>query len=226
MKKYNAAVDAYQLVVDKYPFSDLGPKVVERQYDIAVMLMEGKARDSQLAESLLGSEHKVVEIFRKVIKNDPYGPYAPSAQYKIGLYFQARGEYQEARDEFEKTLNDYPNTKWAESAKYQIALSDSKRSVKPQYDQKVTSVAVDGFKEFVAAHPESELSKDAQGQIKLLREKEAENSFVVAEYYRKTGKYASARLYYKTIMDKYGDTIWALKAGAKLKNLPLPAGGK
>jgi len=224
LKKFAQAVDAYQLVIDKYPFSDLGPKVVERQYVIANMLMEGKARDSQLAETLLGTEHRVVDIFRKVIKNDPYGPYAASSQYKIGLYYQARGEYQEARDEFEKTLNDYPDSKWAESAKYQIALSDAKRSVKPQYDQKVTGVAVEGFEEFVKTHPESELSKDAQDQVKKLREKEAENNFVVAEFYRKNKRYQSARMYYRIVVEKYGDTMWALKADAQLR--ALPAEGK
>jgi outer membrane protein assembly factor BamD len=224
LKKFSQAVEAYQLVIDKYPFSDLGPKVVERQYVIGNMLMEGKARDSQLAETLLGTEYRVVDIFRKVIKNDPYGPYAASSQYKIGLYYQARGEYQEARDEFEKTLNDYPDSKWAESAKYQIALSDAKRSVKPQYDQKVTNVAVEGFEEFVKTHPESELSKDAQDQITKLRVKEAENNFVVADFYRKNKKYQSARVYYRIVMDKYGDTIWALKADAQLR--ALPSGGK
>ncbi|NTV30208.1 MAG: outer membrane protein assembly factor BamD [Candidatus Omnitrophica bacterium] len=220
LKKYAQAVDAYQLVVDKYPFSELGPKVVESQYTIANQLMEGKLHDSKLAESLLGNEYRVVEIFRKVIKNDPYGQYAPSSQYKIGLYFQARGEFQQARDEFEKTMNDYPDSQWAASAKYQIALSDAKRSVKPQYDQKVTNVAVEGFEDFVKTHPESELSQEAKTQIGTLREKEAENNFVVAEFYRKSRKYASARVYYNIIKDKYGDTVWAARAEAQLAGLP------
>ncbi|MBF0485873.1 MAG: outer membrane protein assembly factor BamD [Candidatus Omnitrophica bacterium] len=221
LKKYNQAVQAYQMVVDKYPFSDLGPKVIEREYVIANLLMEGKVKDSQLAESLLGTEHKVVEIFRKVIKNDPYGTYAPSSQYKIGLYYQARGEYQEARDEFEKTLNDYPDSKWAESARYQIALSDAKRSVKAQYDQKVTGTAVQGFEDFVKTHPESELSKDAQDQVKKLRDKEAENNYLVAEYYWKNRKYSSAKTYYTLVVEKYDGTIWALRSSAKLKTIPV-----
>lgn len=220
LKKYALAVEAYQLVIDKYPFSDLGPKVVEQQYTIADMLVEGKIRDSKLAETLLGTEHKVVEIFRKVIKNDPYGQYAAVSQYKIGLFFQARGEYQLARDEFEKTLNDYPDSPWAASAKYQIALSDSKRSVEPQYDQQVTNVAVAGFEDFIKTSPDSELSQEAQAQIKRLREKEAENNYVVAEFYRKAKKYASAKVYYNLILDQYGDTIWALKADSQLKALP------
>ena len=143
LKNYHQAIDAYQKVVDRYPFSDLGPKVVDRQYAIANMFLDGKAKDGAFATTLLGNEYNVVEIFHKVIKNDPYGKYAPEAQYKIGLFYLGRGEFQQARDEFEKTLNDYPDSKWAESARYQIAVADSKRSVNAQYDQKVTGVAVD-----------------------------------------------------------------------------------
>jgi outer membrane protein assembly factor BamD len=214
--KYARAVDEYQLVVDRYPFSDLGPRVTERQFAIANMLMEGKAKDSQLAQSLLGTEHRVVEIFQKVIKNDPYGPNAPASQYKIGLYYQARGEYQEARDAFEKTTNDYPDSKWAESARYQIAVSDSKRSVGAQYDQKVTNIAVQGFEDFVKENPDSEMSAAARAEVSKLREKEAENNLVIAVFYEKQKKMAAARIYYQQVVDKYGDTVAGLKARASL----------
>lgn len=216
LKKYFQAVDAYQKVVDRYPFSDLGPKVVERQYVIANLFMEGKAKDSRFATSLLGNEYNLVDVFRKVIKNDPYGAYAPASQFKIGLFYLGRNEYQQARDEFEKTMNDYPDSKWAESARYQIAVADSKRSVPAQYDQKVTNVALEGFEDFVRTNPESELSADARKEIERLRLKEAENAFVVADFYRKNKQPKSAVLYYKGVIEQYGDTVWADKAQAEI----------
>ncbi len=226
MKKYFQAVDAYQKVIDRYTFSDLGPKVVERQYVIADMFMEGKAKDSRFATSLLGNEYNVVDIFRKVIKNDPYGVNAPASQFKIGLFYLGRNEYQQARDEFEKTLNDYPDTKWAESARYQIAVADSKRSVPAQYDQKVTNVAVAGFEDFVKNNPESDLSADAKKEIDRLRLKEAENAFVVAKYYQKNKQPKSALIYYQGVVDKYGDTLWARKAQTEIDTIQTGVGKK
>jgi outer membrane assembly lipoprotein YfiO len=217
LKKYFEAVEAYQKVIDRYPFSDLGPKVVERQYFIANLLLEGKGKDSHYASSLLGTDYNVVEIFRKVIKNDPYGSYAPASQYKIGLFLLQKMEYQAARDEFEKTMNDYPDSKWAESARYQIAVADAKRSVKPQYDQNVTNIAVEGFKDFVKTNPESELSKEAKAEIDRLRVKEAENAFVVAKYYEKNKQVKAAKIYYQGVMDKYSDTNWAEKARKQIQ---------
>jgi outer membrane protein assembly factor BamD len=220
LKKYWRAVEEYQKVVDRYPFSDLGPKVVERQYVIANLFLEGKAKDREFAKSLLGNEYKIPDIFIKVIKNDPYGPYAPASQYKIGLFHLEKKEYQEARDAFEKTVNDYPDSKWAESARYQIAVADSKRSVGAQYDQKTTNIAVQGFEDYVKTNPDSQLSEAAKAQINTLRLKEAENNFVVGEYYWKTKKYKSAKIYWQTVADKYGDTPWGAKAQAKLNTIP------
>lgn len=219
LKNYYQAVENYQKVVERYPFSDLGPKVTERQYIIANLFLEGKAKDSHFASSLLGTDYNVTEIFRKVIKNDPYGPYAPASQYKIGLFYLEKKDFQQARDEFEKTVNDYPDSKWAESARYQIAVADSKRSTGAQYDQQTTNIAVAGFKDFVATNPDSELSQAAKSEIGRLRLKEAENAYVVADFYGKQKKFKAAKIYFKDVVDQYGDTPWGARAQAKIQSI-------
>ncbi len=226
LNKFDRAIKEYQIVVEQYPFSELAQRVVERQYLLANLLMEGKLKDSQLAMTLLGTEHRVVDIFKTVIKNDPYGPHAPASQYKIGLYYKARQEFQEARDAFEKTMNDYPDSKWAESARYQVAVSDAHRSVGPQYDQKITNIAVKGFEDFVRTNPDSELSKEAQEQMLALREKEAENLFLIAQFYEKNKRIDSARVYYNSVVEKFTNTSWAKKAAGRLMALIDGQAGK
>ena len=39
----------------------------------------------------------------------PWFPLAAPSQYKIGLYLLEQHLYQEARDEFDKVINDYPD---------------------------------------------------------------------------------------------------------------------
>jgi len=211
------AYKAYQVVIDKYPFSERAAEIVELEYDIANHLMEGADKRGKLAQAIVGGDDRVLEIFRTVIKNAPYGKYAAISQYKIGLYLKERGLYQEARDEFEKTLNDYPNSEWAKAAKFQIAMADTKRSGDTQHEQKVTSVALDEFKDFIKNHPESELTPQAKEQIGRLREKEAENAFLIAKYYEKQKNRKAAAVYYRDIADHYSDTVWGAKASARLK---------
>ena len=212
------AFKSYQKVVEKYPFSERSAEIVRLQYDIGVQLLEGN-NERGVMKTVLGNEYDVVDIFKTVIKNAPYGELAPPAQYKIALYLQEKGLFQEARDEFEKVMNDYPESEWAKAAHFQIAMTDAKRSTDAQYDQKVTQAAVQEFEKFAAANPGAELSKQAKEKISELREKEAENSFLVAQFYEKQKNYKAAKIYYQTIVDDYKNTKWAQKALARIAQL-------
>ncbi len=210
------AFKQYQVVVDKYPFSERSAEIVRRQFDLGVALLEKKSKKKFLD---LADEYDVVDIFRAVIKNAPYSDLAPLAHYKIGLYLQEKKLYQEARDEFEKLMNDYPESEWAKASKFQIALSDSKRSTDAQYDQKITRAAVDEFKDYVDNSSNEGLSAAAKDQISQLREKEAENNFIVAQFYEKQKNFKAATIYYQSIVDEYKDSAWSSKALSKLQEI-------
>lgn len=214
-----AAFKNYQIVIDKYPFSERSAEIVKRQYTIGNELMEGKGKRNTFVNAVVGGDYDVVEVFRAVIKNSPYGEYAPAAQYKIGQYLLEKQLYQEARDEFEKTINDYPDSEWAKAAKFQIALSDAKRSSGAQYDQKITAAALNEFKEFVKKFPDAQLTEKAKDHIDTLHEKEAESNFLIAQFYEKQKQYDAAKIYYNTIVDSYPDTSWSRKALEKIRRL-------
>ncbi len=211
------AFRAYQVVIDKYPFSERAAQIVEIEYNIATDMLEGKDRRGKWMEVMIGGDDRAIEIFRAVIKNAPYGKYAAVSQYKIGLYLKEKGLYSEARDEFEKTINDYPNSEWAKAAQFQTAMADTKRSGDVQHEQKVTSVALEQFNDFVKNHPESELTPQAKEQINKLRDKEAESAFVIAQFYEKQKNFKGAKVYYKDIVDRYADTAWSQKAMLRIK---------
>jgi outer membrane protein assembly factor BamD len=116
-------------------------------------------------------------------------------------------------------MNDYPDSQWAKAARYQIAHSDAKRSPDAPYDQKVTESAIQEFQDFVKDNPDAELSQDAKGQIQGLREKEAENNFLIAKFYEKQKKFQAAKIYYNTIVENYQNTSWAPRALEKLREL-------
>ncbi|MFH1359770.1 MAG: outer membrane protein assembly factor BamD [Candidatus Omnitrophota bacterium] len=215
------AFKSYQTVVEKYPFSERSSQIVEKQYRIGERFLEGEGQQNKFVRALVGSDYNVIEVFRTVIKNAPYGPYAAPAQYKIGLYLLEKGLYQEARDEFEKVMNDYSDSQWVKAAKYQMAIADAHRSVDSQYDQKVTQAAVKEFKEFVDVYPDAELSEKARKKIHELREKEAENNFLIARFYEKKKELEAAKLYYHTVINDYQDTSIAVKALENLRALEL-----
>jgi outer membrane protein assembly factor BamD len=212
--KYYESADAYQKVITKYPFSTRTEDVLERQYIVAQKLLD--TRTSFVGINMTG-ENAAIEVFRRIIENAPYGKYAAASQYKIGLVQKARGYFQEATDEFQKVVDDYPDSEWAEPAKFQIALCADRSSLDASYDQSFTEEAKTKFKDFIQRHPDAELTGEAEGRIEALRDKEAEANFKIGEFYEKQNAPESAKVYYDHVIKTFEKSPWAAKALERLQ---------
>lgn len=215
MRKPYEAYQAYQKVINKYPYSERVEEILKRQYDIACRFMEGQRR--MILGMNLPAQDLAIEIFRKIIDNSPNGSYADISQYKIGLVLKALGRPDEAKEEFEKVIENYTNSQWAEAAKYQIALCAAKIAPGPEYSQEVSREAQERFQEFVKSHPDAELSKEAETKLSELKVKEAESNFKIGKFYERINKLESAKIYYKYIVDNFPDGNWAALARTRLE---------
>jgi len=209
------AYQAYQMVIDKYPFSERIQEVIEREYKIAEKFMSGEKRKAFGVD--LPVENPAIEIFGKVVENSTYGPLAPRAQYKLGLVLKGLMRYYEAEDEFNKVVSRYPDSEWASAAKFQIASCRSSLSKGPAYDQGAAQEAKEQFEQFVREHPDAVLSLDAEKSINEIREKEAQANFDIARFYEKQKAFESARVYYNDLINNYTDSPWAAQAAARLQ---------
>jgi outer membrane protein assembly factor BamD len=216
--KLREAFAAYQRVIDQYPFSERAAEIVPLQFAIGEKLLEGE-EGRGLWGMVTGDSDEVVKIFEAVIRNDPYGPLAPEAQYRIGLYLLENQSYLEAKDELLKVINNYPDSDRVRAAEFQIAYADSQRSAAPQYEQEVTKTALEGFEDYLRRHPGSDLSPKAREKISRLRDKEAENHFMIAQFYEKQKNFSAAKIYFQVVLDGYQDTPWARKALEKIRDL-------
>jgi outer membrane assembly lipoprotein YfiO len=213
--KFYEAYQAYQMVIDKYPFSERIQEVIEREYKIAERFMAGEKRKVLGVD--LPVENPAIEIFGKVVENSTYGPLAPRAQYKLGLVLKGLMRYYEAEEEFNKVVSRYPDSEWASAAKFQIASCRASLSKGPAYDQGAAQEAKQQFEEFVKEHPDAVLSLDAEKNINDIREKEAKASFDIARFYEKQKAFNSAKIYYNDLINSYSDSIWAAQAAARLQ---------
>jgi outer membrane protein assembly factor BamD len=213
--KLYEAYQAYQMVIDKYPFSERIQEVIEREYKIAEKFMSGEKRKAMGVT--LPVENPAIEIFGKVVENSTYGPLAPRAQYKLGLVLKGLLRYYEAEEEFNKVVSRYPDSEWSSAAKFQIASCRASLSKGSAYDQGAAQEAKERFEEFVKEHPDAVLSLDAEKNISSIREKEAEASYNIAQFYEKQKVFNSARIYYEDLINNYADSPWASQAAAKLQ---------
>jgi TolA-binding protein len=114
------AYKAYQLVVEKYPFSERIGEINTREFAIADEFLTGSSKRKALGMAL-PVENPAIEIFGKIVDNAPYGPLAGKAQYKLGLVLKSLSRFNEAEEAFGKVLSNYPESEWAEPAKFQMA---------------------------------------------------------------------------------------------------------
>ncbi|MCM8789944.1 MAG: outer membrane protein assembly factor BamD [Candidatus Omnitrophica bacterium] len=205
----------FQKVIDKYPFSPRIQEIIEHEFNIAEKFMAGEKRKA--LGITLPVENPAIEIYTKVIENSTYGPFAPKAQYKLGLVLKSLMRYYEAEEAFNKVITNYPNSEWVEASKYQIALCRQALSKGPEYDQGAAEEAKQKFEEFVQSHPDAILSREAEKNISELKEKEAEASFNIARFYEKQKEFAAAKIYYEEIINNNPDSGWAVKALERLQ---------
>ncbi len=209
------AYQAFQKVIDKYPFSERIQEIIEREYKIAEVFISGEKRKA--LGLTLPVENPAIEILTKIVENSTYGPLAPKAQYKLGVVLKGLLRYYEAEDAFNKIISNYPNSEWVEPAKFQIASCRAAVSRGADYDQGAAEEAKQKFEDFVKEHPDAVLTKDAEKNIGQLRDKEAQSNYNIAIFYEKQKAYESARIYYNDIINNYPDSTWAEKALERLK---------
>lgn len=211
------AFQAYQRVIDKYPFSERVQEIIEREYKIAEAFVSGEKRKA--LGVALPVENPAIEILTKVVENSTYGPLAPKAQYKLGLVLKGLLRYYEAEEAFNKVISNYPDNEWVEAAKFQIAECRAALSHGPAYDQGAMEEAKKKFEEIVKENPEAALSLEAEKNIRKLKEKEAESNYNIAVFYEKQKQYDAARVYYGDTVDSYPDSPWAAKSIERLQAL-------
>lgn len=211
------AYKAYQLAIEKYPFSQKIMEMTQCQYEIGKLFLEGKARQSM--GSILSGDEPAIEIFNSVIENAPYSEFAASSQYKLGLALVKVKHLYEAKEAFQKVLDNYPDSEWTESAKYQIAVVTARVSGGFVYDQATTVSARKQFEDLVKSYPDAQFSQEAKDKITQLKTEEAEGHFNIARFYEKQKAFQSARIYYQYVIDNYPTSSWAEEARQQLLDM-------
>lgn len=219
MEEYYHSYLAYQKMIEAYPYAKNRDEVIKRQFDIGMRFFNGE-KAKVMGVALLPATDKAVEIFEQVVRNSPYGEYADKAQYKIGEAYKNTGRFAEATVAFQTLADEYPKSELINEANYQIAQCAYLASLNYAYDQGTTDKAIEKFEEFTTyAADNEELSREAQENLKRLREKRAMGLFETARFYEKIGQFASAAIYYKDIADKYPDSSLAKEAVTKVMEI-------
>ncbi|MBI3616419.1 MAG: outer membrane protein assembly factor BamD [Candidatus Omnitrophica bacterium] len=217
------AFGAYKKLVEIYPFSARFKDATEREFAIGELFFSGK-RLRLIGPVSFPSLDKAIEVYEHIVSQAPYGDYGAQAQFRLGECYRKQKRFEEASRAFQKVLDEYPNSLFAEQAKYNVAFCAYQMSLKPSYDQSATDEAINWYETFISTHPESELIPEAKESLAHLKGFKAQGLSQTAHFYEIQGKKESALFYYRQILKEYPDSTEAAQAVAKIAELE-PAGG-
>lgn len=197
--KFLDAFKAFQKMVEKYPSSTFFEQALEQQYQIANLYLAGEPQ-RLLGIPMGSSMDKTVEMYEQLIKNAPYGKYAPEAQFKIGLAREKQKKFTDAVKAYNVILDKYPGHDIVDDAQYQIGYSWMMASSEAEYDQSAAQKAIESFQDFLVRYPNSEKVAAAEDNIARLLGKQTQGSLNIAQFYEKNKNYKAAFIYYNEVI--------------------------
>ena len=131
-----AAFNAYQTIMQKYPRSENYEDILWRQYTIAGRFLDGEWFRLWNTIPLYSSMDETAKLYGKIVNNGPYSDVAPHAQLRVGAAYEKGKEFDEAAKAYETASDRYNNQPLiAADALYREGVSYQKEAATAEYDQ-------------------------------------------------------------------------------------------
>ena len=215
---FYTAFQAFQKMVTKYPSSDYFTQALNEQYRIANLYLAGEPQ--RIWKIPVGpSMDRTVEMYQRVIKNAPYGDYAPQCQFNIGLARENQRKFTDAVDAYQLVLDNYPTSSVAANAQYQIGYAWMKSSMAGDYDLGAAKRAVDAFQDYLVRYPNSDKAVQAQDNIRRLGTKQTQGAYDIAKFYETQHNPRAAFIYYNEVVREDPNSPTAQIAKKRIQEL-------
>ena len=209
---------AFQKMVTKYPSSEYFEQALNEQYRIANLFLAGEPQ--RIWKIPVGpSMERTIEMYERVIKNAPYGTYAPQCQFNIGLAREKQRKFTDAVDAYQKVLDNYPTSSVASNAQYQIGYAWMRSSQSGDYDMGAAQKAVYAFQDYLVRYPNSDKAVQAQENIQKLGQKQTQGAFDVAKFYETQHESRAAFIYYNEVVREDHNSAQAQIAKKRIQEL-------
>lgn len=168
--------------------------------------------DHALASFNDGDLYEAQRLFDIIRLQYPASEFAPDAQYYLAEISYRRREYIVASFNYSMMRRQYPSHPRAREALYKAALCYVELAPPYDRDQDYTRKAISALREFIREYPQDTLARQAELQIRRLRNQLAQRELSIAVQYRVLRSPQSALLYYEALIDEYSDTDFVEQA--------------
>lgn len=223
-----AAFNAYEGIIQKYPHSESYEDVLRRQYEIANRFLNGEFFRIWGTIPLYRSMDETAKLFSQIVTNGPYSDIAPLAQMKIGAAREKQKDYDAAVKAYEIAADRYnamPDI--AADALYRQGLAYQKQAATAEYDQGTAGKSIAAYTDFKTLYPNDKRVPDAEKAINLLKAQQVEGNFKIAQFYELNKvlnpeqRRVGALVYYNEVLQLDPNSPYAAPARQRIEALKL-----
>lgn len=212
------AFDAYQRLFDRYPGSFPVEEVLDRQFDIAIGVMN--ARKLRFIFGGLSDPQAAVPLFEKIVANAPEWERAANAQYLIGRAYDMAGKEELAIPAYQALELRYGENPLASEAAYRKCKLLVDLSRRHKNDGRLREKALSELALFLARYSESKHCEEIQSMKQSLYERSARAVYDIARYYDDiAGRPEAALTEYRRLQREYPNSQWTEKAQDRIIEL-------
>ncbi len=213
------AFTAYDQFLTRFYGTGLYATALNRQAAMAQAAAEGDVKSSFLGMKSKLSLEKTVEMLGKVRDNAPKSRTASKAQFTIGELYQAKGKAKESIAAFRQLVRDQPDSPEAPEALFRVGLIMMQEADRGNQNQANLDLSREAFNDYLIQYPNHSRNAEARKLVAGLGGRDLQRSYDIAEFYLKTGKPESAKVYYRDVVKRTGSGKLHDGARARLKEL-------
>jgi outer membrane protein assembly factor BamD len=212
-----AAFNAYQQIIDKYPKSGQYNEVLWRQYEIANRFLGGEWFRLWNLIPLYPSMDQTAKLYGKIVTSGPYSEVAPHAQLRIGAAREKQRNYADAVKAYETASDRYRDQPTiAADAMYRTGLAWEKQADTAEYDQGAAAQAIAAYTDFITFFPDDKRVAGCQKSIVKLKAEQVRGNFEIAKFYEHGHKWAGAIVYYNAVLQLDANSPLAAQARQRI----------
>jgi len=215
-----AAFNAYQNIIEKYPKSAEYEEVLWRQYGIANRFLHGEWSKLWGYIPFPTTGDQTAAMFGKIVGNGPYSDVAPHAQLRIGAARENQKNYGEAVKAYGTAADRYHDQPLiAADALYRQGIAYQKQAATAEYDQSTAGHAIAAYTDFITLFPDDKRVPRVQRAIAMLKAEQVRGNFEIAQFYEKSRKWAGAVVYYNEVLQLDPNSRFAAQARQRIESL-------
>ena len=214
------AFNFHQQVIDNHPTFPGHGKIISAQFECATALMEGARGKIFGVIPGFKQYNEAIDQFEQIVKNAPYGDYAPLALMNIAFTADKTNDGDIAIDALDRLINYYPQSMLAPDAYYNLAKTYANLVKGEEYDQGSTRQAISYYEDFLVLFPESSSVGEVEANMRKMENLLASSRLTLGDfYYYHRNNNTAALVFYNEAITIAPESDAAVEAQARIQDI-------